>query len=60
MSSMDKAENVKEQYKDDNNLSIRIKLHAKHSTNKQGSGNLWFPLLVTEALSGSNPAGDYL
>lgn len=36
MSSMDKIENVKEQYKDDNNLSIRIKLHAKHSTNKQG------------------------
>lgn len=36
MSSMDKAENVKEQYRDDSNLSIRIKLHAKHSTNKQG------------------------
>ena len=36
MSSMDKTENVKEQYKDDNNLSVRIKLHAKHSTNKQG------------------------
>ena len=36
MSTMDKIENVKEQYKDDNNLSIRIKLHAKHSTNKQG------------------------
>lgn len=36
MSSMDKIENVKEQYKDDNNLSLRIKLHTKHSTNKQG------------------------
>jgi len=36
MSSMDKIENVKEQYKDDNNLAVRIKLHAKHSTNKQG------------------------
>jgi len=33
---MNKIENVKEQYKDDNNLATRIKLHAKHSTNKQG------------------------
>lgn len=36
MSSIDRIENVKEQYKNDNNLSMRIKLHAKHSTNKQG------------------------
>lgn len=36
MSMMDKVENVKEQYKDDNNLSIRSRLHTKHSTNKQG------------------------
>lgn len=36
MSLMDKVDNVKEQYKDDSNLSARIKLHAKHSTNKQG------------------------
>lgn len=36
MSIMDKIENVKEQYKDENKLSMRIKLHAKHSTNKQG------------------------
>ena len=36
MSVMNKAENVKEQYSDDKNLSIRIKLHAKYSTNKLG------------------------
>jgi ubiquinone/menaquinone biosynthesis C-methylase UbiE len=36
MSIIDNIENVKEQYKDDSNLSVRIKLHAKHSTNKQG------------------------
>jgi ubiquinone/menaquinone biosynthesis C-methylase UbiE len=36
MSVMDKIENVKEQYKDDSNLSIRSNLHEKHSTNKQG------------------------
>lgn len=36
MSTMDKIENVKEQYKDENNLSVRIKLHKKYSTNKQG------------------------
>jgi ubiquinone/menaquinone biosynthesis C-methylase UbiE len=41
MSTMDNMENVKEQYKDGNNLSIRTKLHAKHSTNKQG----FFPWL---------------
>jgi ubiquinone/menaquinone biosynthesis C-methylase UbiE len=41
MSVMDNLENVKEQYKDDNNLSIRSNLHAKHSTNKQG----FFPWL---------------
>jgi len=36
MSIMDQTENVKKQYSDDKNLSVRIKLHAKHSTNKQG------------------------
>lgn len=36
MSVMSKTENVSQQYSDDKNLSIRIKLHAKHSTNKQG------------------------
>lgn len=41
MSIINKIENVKEQYSDDRNLSIRIKLHAKHSTNKQG----FFPWL---------------
>ncbi|WP_291569286.1 class I SAM-dependent methyltransferase [Clostridium sp. UBA4548] len=41
MSVMNKAENVKEQYKDGSNLSIRTKLHDKYSTNKQG----FFPWL---------------
>ena len=41
MTTMDNIENVKEQYKDDSNLSIRSKLHAKYSTNKQG----FFPWL---------------
>ncbi len=36
MSSLDRIENVKEQYRNDSNLSVRINLHAKHSTNKQG------------------------
>lgn len=36
MSKMDNTEDVKEQYKDDKNLSIRSNLHAKYSTNKQG------------------------
>jgi ubiquinone/menaquinone biosynthesis C-methylase UbiE len=35
-------ENVKQQYADDKNLSARINLHEKHSTNKQGWGAwLW-------------------
>lgn len=38
---MNKAENVKEQYKDDKNLVTRIKLHVEYSTNKQG----FFPWL---------------
>ncbi len=38
---MNKVENVAEQYKNDDNLSIRIKLHSKYSTNKQG----WYPWL---------------
>lgn len=36
MSVMNNIENIKEQYKDDNNLSMRSRLHLKHSTNKQG------------------------
>lgn len=36
MSKVDKIENVKEQYKDDSKLSVRLKLHEKYSTNKQG------------------------
>jgi len=36
MAIMNKSENVRQQYTDDKNLSIRMKLHAKHSTNKQG------------------------
>lgn len=36
MSKMDRTENVREQYQNDNSLSIRINLHKKHSTNKQG------------------------
>ncbi len=44
MSEMNKVENVKEQYKDDSNLSKRSNLHAKHSTNKQG----FFPWLFEQ------------
>lgn len=36
MSTMNKEENVKNQYSDDKNLAIRTKLHLKYSTNKQG------------------------
>lgn len=36
MSTVDKTENVKQQYSNDKNLSIRSNLHSKHSTNKQG------------------------
>lgn len=36
VSVVNESEGVKEQYSDDKNLSIRIRLHAKHSTNKQG------------------------
>ncbi len=34
--AMNKPESVKEQYKDDSNLSVRIGFHAKYSTNIQG------------------------
>lgn len=34
--AMNKTENVKEQYKDDSNLSVRIGFHVKYSTNQQG------------------------
>ncbi|MDD4773231.1 MAG: class I SAM-dependent methyltransferase [Eubacteriales bacterium] len=33
---MNKRENVKTQYANDKNLLVRVNLHAKHSTNKQG------------------------
>jgi len=36
MSNFNKAETVKQQYSDDKNLSARIDLHTKYSTNKQG------------------------
>jgi len=36
MAIMNQSENVKHQYSDDKNLSARIKLHEKHSTNKKG------------------------
>jgi len=42
MSNINKTSNVERQYSDDANLAARIKLHAKHSTNKQGFSNwLW-------------------
>lgn len=41
MRKMNKVENVTEQYQNEDNLSVRIKLHSKHSTNKQG----WYPWL---------------
>ena len=42
MSYISKKDNVEKQYSNDKNLSARIKLHAKHSTNKQGLANwLW-------------------
>jgi len=44
MTIMNKEENVKAQYADDEKLSVRIKLHAKHSTNKQG----FFPWLFEQ------------
>jgi hypothetical protein len=37
MSNMNNPENVSQQYAGDENLSARIKLHTKHSTNKQGA-----------------------
>ena len=36
MSDINKTESVKQQYSDDKNLSSRMNLHLKHSTNKQG------------------------
>lgn len=38
MAGWDTSETVKTQYADDTNLSARIKLHARHSTNPQGFG----------------------
>lgn len=34
--AMNRTENVKEQYKDDSNLSVRIEFHVKYCTNRQG------------------------
>lgn len=42
MAIMNDAQSVQTQYADDHNLSIRINLHAKHSTNKQGFGSWLF------------------
>ena len=39
LNKMNKTANVKQQYSDDKNLAARLKLHAKHSTNKQGFGS---------------------
>lgn len=36
MSVRDNTQDVKAQYKDDGNLSVRSNLHAKYSTKKQG------------------------
>jgi len=36
LNNMSKAEKVKRQYSNDKNLSARMNLHAKHSSNKQG------------------------
>lgn len=36
---MRNAQNVKKQYSDSGNLGIRISIHSKYSTNKQGFGN---------------------
>ena len=36
MSIMNKSENVQQQYSNDKNLSTRLNLHNRHSTNKQG------------------------
>ena len=33
---MNQTEKVRQQYSDDKNLAIRINLHTKYSTNKQG------------------------
>ena len=41
---MNQKESIQRQYSDDKNLSARIKLHAKHSTNKQG----FVPWLFTQ------------
>jgi len=36
MPALNSKETVRQQYSDDKNLSARIKLHSKHSTNKKG------------------------
>jgi ubiquinone/menaquinone biosynthesis C-methylase UbiE len=41
LNNITKTENVKQQYSDDKNLSARMNLHIKHSTNKKG----FFPWL---------------
>ncbi|SCZ11123.1 class I SAM-dependent methyltransferase [Alkaliphilus peptidifermentans] len=42
MSKVDNAQTVEQQYSDDKNLSIRISLHNKYSTNKYGYSNWIF------------------
>lgn len=42
MSGIDKKENVEKQYSNDRNLSARIGLHAKYSTNREGFANWLF------------------
>ena len=44
LSNVNKTENVKQQYRDDKNLSTRINLHAKHGTNKQSFSDWLFGL----------------
>ncbi|AUS96035.1 hypothetical protein CDQ84_03020 [Clostridium thermosuccinogenes] len=44
MSNINNASMLRQQYKDDSNLDIRIKLHQKYSTNKYGYTNWMFDL----------------
>lgn len=44
MSSLNKPENVENQYANDKNLSARITLHDKYSTNKYGFSNWLFDI----------------
>lgn len=55
MSSMSDKANVSEQYKSDQNLSIRMQLHAKYSTNKYGLYNWMFDKYRFSSTSGQTP-----